>query len=97
MKQREVAPGMNLGPVLERFPEHEESIRELARRDRQFGELCGDYEECVAALQRFRARGGEALGPVEEYTEFRVGLEHELLAAIVAFLNARTMPEKRSP
>lgn len=95
MQQLEVDHGGHLGPVLRRFPEHEDVIRELSRCDQEFGELCVDYGECVAALGRFRDQGAGAIGRVEEYTELRVGLEHELLTGIARRQEALRNPHLR--
>lgn len=92
MKPPEEEPGGGLGPILERFPEHADSIREFARQDPPFVEICADYRECVAALQRFREQGTGAVGMVEEYTELRVSLEHELLAGITRWREASRNP-----
>lgn len=95
MKQPEVGPGGDPVPILERFPEHKDNIRDLSRGDPAFRELCGDYEECVAALQRFRDQGTDAIGLVEDYAELRVGLEHELLAGIARQQGGSTNPHLR--
>lgn len=64
-----------------RLPAEADGIRRLFRRDREFRELCEDYRDCVAALERAEiSRPARA----EEYRE----LAAELLAEAMEMLRA---------
>ena len=69
--------------VIERFPEHAASIRERFHADESFREMCGDYAETVAALERWRASSSpHRAARVEEYRELASALEVEIVAAL---------------
>jgi hypothetical protein len=76
---------MNFGMsrVVERFPEHAASIRDRCRADQSFREMCGDYAETMAALQRWEASSDpHKAARVEEYRELARALEIEIVAAL---------------
>jgi|GEM_PF-4819367 len=58
------------------------TIRKLFGEDEAFRELCGDFADCVAMLERMQRGNGEVDERVEQYCELRVNLENELLAWI---------------
>jgi hypothetical protein len=69
--------------VIERFPEHAASIRDRFRADPGFREMCGDYAETVAALQRWEASSGpHKAARIEEYRELAGALEIEIATAL---------------
>ena len=74
----------SLRHILDRFPNTGARIRELFQADEQFRELCGDYAECMAILDRLRQGQGAADERVEQYCELRVNLETELMSQISA-------------
>ena len=65
--------------VIERFPKHAASIRGRFHVDQSFREMCGDYAETVAALQR---SGPHKAARVEEYRELARAPEIEIVAAL---------------
>lgn len=72
----------HLHDVLARFPGSEGPIRELYHADEDFRELCGDYAQCLAMLQRLRGQGAERDERIEQYAEMRADLEQELAGRI---------------
>jgi hypothetical protein len=69
-----------VGIVVVRFPQYEERIRALAADDATFHELCADFAECSAVMQR-HAMKGEA-DRARQYAEISAELEAELLARL---------------
>jgi len=66
-----------------RFPEHATSIHDRFHADQRFREMCGDYAETVAALQRWQAPSGpHKAARVEEYRELARAFEIEIVAAL---------------
>lgn len=65
--------------VISLQPRSAETIRRLFREDEDFSELCGDYAECLAMLDRLRKGQIGAEERTGQYLELRVNLEHELL------------------
>jgi hypothetical protein len=69
--------------VIERFPEHAASIQDRFHDDESFREMCSDYAETLAALQRWQASSGpHKAARVEEYRELARALESEVLTAL---------------
>ena len=69
--------------VIERFPRHAASIRELFHADQSFREMCSDYTETLEALQRWQAsEGSQKTARVEEYRELAEALEIEIATAL---------------
>jgi hypothetical protein len=69
--------------VIERFPRHAASIRELFHADQSFREMCGDYADTLEALQRWQAsEGPQKAARVEEYQELARALEVEIATAL---------------
>jgi hypothetical protein len=74
-------PGM--ARVIECFPEHAAAIRDRFHGDQSFREMCGDYAETWAALERWQASSHPiAAARVEEYRELAQALESEIAAAL---------------
>jgi hypothetical protein len=67
-----------LHDVLARFPGSKSTIRVLFETEEQFRELCGDYAQCVAMLQRLRTQRESQDDRIEQYAEMRECLEREL-------------------
>ena len=69
--------------VIERFPKHAASIRDLFHADQSFREMCGDYAETLDVLQRWEASSGpHRAARIEEYRELARALENEVLTAL---------------
>lgn len=69
--------------VIERFPKHAASIRDLFHADQSFREMCGDYAATLDALQRWEASSGpHRAARIEEYRELARALENEVLTAL---------------
>jgi hypothetical protein len=69
--------------VIERFPKHPASIRELFHADQSFLEMCGDYVDTLEALQRWQASSGpHKAARIAEYRELAEALEIEIAAAL---------------
>ena len=69
--------------VIERFPRHAASVRDLFHADQSFREMCGDYAETLDALQRWEASSGPHRATrIEEYRELAEALEIEVLTAL---------------
>lgn len=75
-------PGEPPEEVLSRFPQAKEAIRHAFGEDEVFRELCDDYLECLAVIARLRRAQGMDDDRIEQYCEFSVHLEHELLNRI---------------
>lgn len=69
--------------VIERFPKHAASIRELFHADQSFREMCGDYADTLEALQRWQASSGpHKAARIAEYRELAEALEIEIATAL---------------
>ena len=69
--------------VIDRFPELAAAIRDCFDDDQMFREMCGDYAETLAALQRWQASDSpQRVARIEEYRELAGALEVEILAAL---------------
>lgn len=74
-------PGMKR--AIERFPELEASIRDRFHDDLSFRDMCEDYAETLAALQRWRTSDSPQRGArIDEYRELAEGLELEIVTAL---------------
>ena len=66
--------------VLNRFPEHEEPIKRLYRKNESFQILVKDYGRCEEALRHWRTlASGEAPLRAAEYAALLQELEEEVL------------------
>jgi hypothetical protein len=66
--------------VLNRFPEHEEAITRLYRKNESFQILVKDYGRCEEALRHWRTlASGEAPLRAAEYAALLQELEEEVL------------------
>lgn len=74
-----------LAKVLGGFPQWTAAIKELSHGNEEFQELCGDYADCLMAIERFRGDRGvpDADARIEQYCELRVNLEQELLSLLI--------------
>jgi hypothetical protein len=69
--------------VIERFPKHAASIRELFHADQSFREMCGDYADTLETLQRWQASSGpHKAARIAEYRELAEALEIEIATAL---------------
>ena len=73
-----------LGKVVQRLPKREAAIRRLFAENENFRELCSDYAECLAVIERLGGDGKGSDSRIEQYFELRVNLEQELLDALQA-------------
>lgn len=72
-------PGTSpLREVLACYPKSGVAIQSLFDKDEEFRELCEDYAECTAVLDRLRREQGATDPRIEEYCELRVSLERDL-------------------
>ncbi len=72
--------------VLNRFPEHDETVKRLFKVDRTFQSLCGDYIKCHQALQYWQnAESNEAVARRQEYADLLKELELELVEVLNRF------------
>jgi hypothetical protein len=57
----------------------EDSIDRLAAKDNEFRELCGDFDDCVAALRHWEESGApEAEARAGDYRELLASLQLEI-------------------
>jgi uncharacterized protein YdcH (DUF465 family) len=73
--------------LLDRFPEDEETIRDLIKRDASFEALCQEYLDTERELHRLESEG-TAKGGAAEAAELRhrhEAIEEELLARIEGY------------
>jgi len=67
--------------VFERFPEHEETIKQLFKIEYNFKLLCSDYRRCFKALEFWsKSDLSEARQRKEEYKSLLAELEMEVFA-----------------
>jgi uncharacterized protein YdcH (DUF465 family) len=73
--------------LLDRFPEDEETIRELINRDAAFEALCQEYEQTERELHQLENGGAAARGTGEaaELRHRHEAIEEELLARIEGY------------
>ena len=69
--------------VIQRFPKHAASIRDLFHADQSFREMCGDYAETLQALERWQASfRPQKAARIEEYRELARALEIEIATTL---------------
>ncbi len=68
--------------ILARFPQRELDIRRRCADDAHFRAVCRDYEEAAAALRYWQSVSSDYAPRVEEYRNFLVELEAEILARL---------------
>ena len=72
-----------LSIVLSRFPDHEETIKRLFKRNETFQTLCDDYRKCLEALKYWNQAGSEeAPARMEEYQTLLRDLAEEILQSL---------------
>ena len=71
-----------IADVVALFPNQEDRIRVLIAQDRRFREICGDYGDCLASLERLQAQGASAIERCTQYRELQMELEQELGAML---------------
>jgi uncharacterized protein YdcH (DUF465 family) len=72
--------------LLERFPEDEETIRELIRKDPAFDALCQEYRQTEEELRQFEGKGASSdSDEADELRRRHEELEEELLARIEGY------------
>ena len=73
----------NLSTVLEKFPEHQETIKRLFRVNESFQTLCEDYRQCSKALRYWsHSASEEAPARREEYGDLLQDLSEEILQTL---------------
>jgi uncharacterized protein YdcH (DUF465 family) len=81
--------------LLSRFPENEETVRQMVATDPRFDALCNDYRRVIDLIDRFETEV-ERFRKVTEYldrfevevkrlTQLRASLEEELLTRIEGY------------
>ena len=72
--------------LIERYPENEETVRELVARDSAFDSLCEDYKNIAEALQRLtRESQRRSEAEAEALKKRRAVLEEKLLTRIEGY------------
>ena len=70
--------------LIERFPEHKDSLKLLYRESETFHTICEDYRRCSEAIERWdQSVSEDALTRKNEYTD----LLHDLELEILQYLN----------
>jgi uncharacterized protein YdcH (DUF465 family) len=70
--------------LIERFPENEETIRELIKSDPNFDSLCQEYKDIGDELRRLE-RKSDAVSATEGLKMRRRAIEEELLTRIEGY------------
>ena len=66
--------------VMDDFPSHRETIKQLFRKDKNFHTLCSDYQQCTRALNFWsKSDLPKALQRREEYEALLAELKSEIL------------------
>ena len=79
------------GHIQSRFPEKIDAIEFLMAEDREFCEICEDYETCAKALHYWiRSPDPEAGTLVEEYRTIIQELEADIAEALAAWKPVRS-------
>ena len=85
----------NLSTVLDRFPDHRETIAQLGKKDKLFRTLCNDYRKCKAALRHWsQSEKDGAEGRREEYEVLLMELEGEILRYLEEFEKRRSPSDR---
>jgi uncharacterized protein YdcH (DUF465 family) len=71
-------------PLLARFSEDEETVRQLVATDESFDALCHRYRNVVDLLKGYEAEIGHE-AEVERLEQRRAGLEEELLTRLEGY------------
>ena len=75
-----------LPSVLDRFPNHRDTVSRLGKDDETFRTLCNDYQRCKVALQHWtRSEEDGAEDRREEYEAVQKELEAEILRYLEDF------------
>jgi uncharacterized protein YdcH (DUF465 family) len=69
--------------LLDRFPEDEETIRDLIKRDAGFDALCQEYQQTEQELRQIEQEGAAA--EAAELRHRHEAIEEELLARIEGY------------
>jgi hypothetical protein len=65
-----------IGRLINRFPNHELSLRRLFAHSAEFRAICADYEEALAALHHWESASSSK---AQEYRDLAAELEMEIL------------------
>ncbi|WP_436636864.1 hypothetical protein [Microbaculum sp. FT89] len=68
--------------IVDRFPRRELDIRRRCASDSRFRAICRDYEEAAAALSNWLYVSSDNSTRIEEYRNFLVELEAEILTQL---------------
>ena len=72
-----------LFPVMERFPNHKDTVKQLFRESETFRAMCEDYVRCDEALRYWnQVESEEASTCREEYATLLQDLEAEILQSL---------------
>ena len=67
-------------PVLKRFPDHKDIVKQLFKGNETFQSMCEDYRRCAEALRHWNeSASDEAPARREEYATLLRELEAEIL------------------
>ena len=68
--------------IVHRLPEWRSRIIDRLAADTEFRSLCQDYDDCAAALDRFRQLAETSPGRVKEYEQILAELEADIRRAL---------------
>ncbi len=72
--------------IIARFPEDEDAIRDMIRKDRAFNALCQEYADTSNELERLgKLKNPEAVIQANGLRNRRVAIEEELLTTIEGY------------
>jgi hypothetical protein len=82
-------------PVLKRFPDRKDTVKQLFKENETFQSVCEDYRRCAEALRHWNESASEE-APVrrEEYATLLRDLEAEILQSLDEFRYSRKKAQK---
>jgi hypothetical protein len=87
-----------VGEICSSFPGRDRLIESTYRAEWTFRELCQDFQECAAAVERWREMpSAESEGRFEEYSELLTELSKEIEAWLEGIESSSSLVNKREP
>jgi hypothetical protein len=78
-------------PVLKRFPDRKDTVKQLFKESENFQNVCEDYSRCAEALQHWnQSASDEAPARREEYAMLLRDLKAEILQSLDESRYSRT-------
>ena len=82
-------------PVLKRFPDRNDTVKQLFKESETFQSVCEDYRKCAEALRHWNeSASDEAPERREEYAALLRDLEAEILQSLDEFRYSRKKAQK---